>query len=170
MRKRSSEISIIFGEFTVLNPAGILFAATGNSTITASQQLASQAEKFREEQKRTSLELEEKPLIIQEKKGASLEKIEGPRFTVKTIKLDGNTIFPTTTFEKFIVPFQNKETSFEELLDVAGKITDVYIAAGYSTCQAFIAPQKVADGHVTIQVMEGKAGVRGYPENKLLHA
>jgi len=155
--KHRAVFSVVFG-FIVLISNKPLLAATSSSAVAASQQLTSQAEKFREEQKKKPLEPEEKPLIIQEKERQAPEKIEGPRFTVTKIKLEGNTVLSSESFEKLIAPYQNKETSFEELTAVAEKITDAYIAAGHSTSQAFIPPQKLEDGVATIKIMEGKVG------------
>ena len=155
--KNNCTLIITFG-LTVLGSWGPLLAADDSSTTTASQQLTSQAEKFREEQKKKPLGPEEKPLIVQEKEKQAPEKIEGPRFTVKKIKLEGNTLLSSKALEKYTAPYENKESSFEELSVVAEKITDAYIAAGYSTSQAYIPPQKVEDGTVTLKVLEGKVG------------
>ena len=141
-------------------------AADNSSPAAASQQLAAQAESFREEQKKKPLAPEEKLEIVQEKKKEAPQKIEGPRFFVKKIGLSGNTVLSSAALEKYTAPYENKDSSFEELAAVADKITDVYIAAGYSTSQAYLAPQKIEDGGVTIKVVEGKVGAVRVEGNK----
>ena len=158
MISQQKSIALVVSGVLFLTPPYPLFAATSSVETAASQQLTSQAEKFREEQKMRPLELQEKPVIVREKENAAPERIEGPRFTVKKIRVEGNTALPSAALESLIAPYENKETSFEELAVAADKITDAYIAAGHSTSQAYLPPQKVENGVVTIKVLEGKVG------------
>src|SRR3989338_242525 len=153
----SRKISILLAEsvalYLLLCPHA--FAATEVSD-EAKQQLVSQAESFRKEAKPPSLEEEEKPEIVVEEKEEPEPKEEGPKFFVKKIRLEGNTVFSEEDLRPLISPFENKEQSFASLANLSAAITNTYRAKGYLTSRAYIPPQKVENGTVTIKILEGK--------------
>lgn len=156
MLKKFNPILAVISLFIALGFCEPALAAADTSAAAASQQLTSQANLFRDAQKKKPLAPEEKPQIVKKKEKEAPPKIPGPRFFVKKIKLEGNTVLSSAALEKYTAAYNNRETSFEELASLADKITEVYIASGYSTSQAYLPPQKIEDGTVTLQVVEGK--------------
>lgn len=76
--------------------------------------------------------------------------------TVKQFIVQGSTVFSDADFNPILKPYLNKPISFLELLAVRSAITQYYVEQGYVTSGAYIPPQRLGDGVVTIQVIEGK--------------
>lgn len=95
---------------------------------------------------------------------------EGPRIVVKAFKLRGAVDRPKhhlkvaeaqAVLDAARDAQPAKGFSINQLQEVANKVAAYYDAHGYILAQAFIPAQKVTDGVVTVQVLEGKlAGVR----------
>ncbi|MGB6297634.1 MAG: ShlB/FhaC/HecB family hemolysin secretion/activation protein [Rivularia sp. (in: cyanobacteria)] len=82
------------------------------------------------------------------------------KFSIKEIKVKGNTVLQTEINEK-IKTFQDKyegEYTFENLIELRTEITQLYIKNDYITSGAFIFfdSEEFKQGIVTIQVVEGK--------------
>lgn len=76
-------------------------------------------------------------------------------FYVAEIKVVGSTVFDEADLADLLDSYRDRQVSFNELLQLRSDITDRYVDAGYLTSGAFIPPQTVVDGTVTIQVVEG---------------
>ncbi|XGW00175.1 MAG: ShlB/FhaC/HecB family hemolysin secretion/activation protein [Leptolyngbya sp. BL-A-14] len=76
-------------------------------------------------------------------------------FRVDRIEVVGSTVFKPEQFGKVTAPFVGRELTFAELLQARDAITKLYVDHGYVTTGALIGPQKIKDGVVTIQVVEG---------------
>ncbi|MBI4341917.1 MAG: ShlB/FhaC/HecB family hemolysin secretion/activation protein [Candidatus Omnitrophica bacterium] len=80
------------------------------------------------------------------------------RFVVSAIQLQGNTVFPTATFASLIAAYEQREVTVQELQVLAEAIQQVYRQRGYVTTVAFLSPQRIEAGRVTIQIVEGRLG------------
>jgi hemolysin activation/secretion protein len=78
------------------------------------------------------------------------------KILVKQVRVLGSTIFNTAELDKIVAPFIGKESTFEDLLAIRTAITQLYTSRGYTTSGAFLPPQDVSDGTVTVQVIEGE--------------
>lgn len=82
-----------------------------------------------------------------------------PAFTgtipVKGFQVVGSTVFTAKKLKKVLAEFTNKNLSFNELLAAEAKIAKLYEDKGYINSGAVIPAQEIADGMVTIQVIEG---------------
>jgi hemolysin activation/secretion protein len=74
---------------------------------------------------------------------------------VKQFQFEGNSVFSDEELSKITAPYE-KEITAEELQEVKNKITQFYIEAGYTNSGAILPDQKVADGIITIKIIEGK--------------
>lgn len=74
---------------------------------------------------------------------------------IKRINVVGSTILTTSEVKLLTAPLENKSVSFNQLQEVADKITQIYQDRNYITSRAVLAPQDIKDGVVTIQVREG---------------
>jgi len=79
----------------------------------------------------------------------------GAKVKIKEIEVRGSTVFSQTEIEAVIAPFIGKEATFEEILQIRTVITNLYLDNGYSTSGAFLPPQDLTNGKITIQVVEG---------------
>ncbi len=78
------------------------------------------------------------------------------RIFIKTVEVLGNTVLHQE-IAALITPFQNREASFEDLLNLRSDITQLYLKNGYITSGAFLLNnQKLSQGEIQIQVVEGE--------------
>jgi hemolysin activation/secretion protein len=68
----------------------------------------------------------------------------------------GSTVFKAEDFLPITQRCQGQSLRFTDLLDIRSEITKLYVEKGYQTSGAYIPPQVLEDGVVTIQVIEGK--------------
>lgn len=86
----------------------------------------------------------------------SLEAAPSERFSVKKIQVLGNTVLQPQ-INTLIQKFENREITFEELIELRSQITQLYIQNGYVTSGAFLPNnQNLSRGIVIIQVVEGE--------------
>ncbi len=145
----------------------VIFGATAspawaaNETVQqAADQLTSQAESFRDEQEALARKPKTPaPTVIEDSnKPQTPPAPAGPKLLVAKIELEGNTIFPAERFRELTSAYENRESSFEELAQLAEAVANVYRIAGFSTTTAFIPPQKIKNGVVILRVAEGQVG------------
>ncbi|PZO38865.1 MAG: ShlB/FhaC/HecB family hemolysin secretion/activation protein [Pseudanabaena frigida] len=75
---------------------------------------------------------------------------------VKRIDIIGSTILSASQIEQLTSPLINKSAKLSQIREIADKITKIYQDGNFITSRAFIPPQDIKDGIVTIQVVEGK--------------
>ena len=75
--------------------------------------------------------------------------------TVEQFRFEGNTAFDSGQLAQVTAPFVGRPISFADLLQARSAVTQLYVDNGYVTSGAFIPPQTIEDGVVTIQVIEG---------------
>ncbi len=83
------------------------------------------------------------------------DKIPGT-LTVDRFEVIGSTVFTPEELAAVTAPFSKRPITFAELLQVQDAITQLYIKGGYITSGAFIPPQPLKNGVVTIEVLEGE--------------
>ncbi|WP_107670205.1 ShlB/FhaC/HecB family hemolysin secretion/activation protein [Cyanothece sp. BG0011] len=76
--------------------------------------------------------------------------------TVKAFSFEGNTAFDTEELKEVIEEFIDRPLSFAELLQARSAITQYYVDQGYVTSGAYIPPQTIENGIVTIKIVEGQ--------------
>ena len=76
--------------------------------------------------------------------------------TVERFDVVGSTVFSAEELAAVTAPFTNRPLSNAELYQVRSAITQFYNDQGYITSGAYIPPQEIRDGVVTIQVIEGE--------------
>jgi hemolysin activation/secretion protein len=75
---------------------------------------------------------------------------------VKKVKIIGSTILTSAELETISKSLEGQQVTPEQIQQAAQSITKIYADRGYITSQAVVDPQKVVDGTVTIQVIEGR--------------
>jgi hemolysin activation/secretion protein len=75
---------------------------------------------------------------------------------VKQFNVVGSTVFSAQDFAKITQPYTDRTISLAELFEVRTRITNLYLERGYITSGAYIPAQKLENGIVTIQILEGR--------------
>lgn len=78
------------------------------------------------------------------------------RVFIKTIIVEGSTVFDQEELHKVTAPFEGKYATSEELQAIRIAITDLYVSSGYITSGAFLPSQDLTEGIVRVQVVEGR--------------
>lgn len=83
---------------------------------------------------------------------------DGQRILVKGFRISGATVFADSELLPLVGDVAGKNLGFAELDAVAARLTRHYRDAGYLLARAYLAPQDIRDGIVTIAVAEGRVG------------
>ena len=75
---------------------------------------------------------------------------------VKKVKIVGSTILNDVELVTISKTLEGQQVTPEQIQKVAQSISQIYADRGYLTSQAVVDPQKIVDGVVTIQVIEGR--------------
>ena len=75
---------------------------------------------------------------------------------VKKVKIVGSTILNDVELVTISKTLEGQQVTPEQIQKAAQSITQIYADRGYLTSQAAVDPQKIVDGVVTIQVVEGR--------------
>ena len=78
-----------------------------------------------------------------------------PTVQVRAFRVDGNTLLDPALLQATLQPWQGTR-SLAELRQAAQAVQGLYGQAGYGAVVAYLPPQPVADGTVTVVVVEGK--------------
>ncbi len=86
--------------------------------------------------------------------GALDRAAKGPKLMVKDIRLVGNTAFTSQQLSEITAPYTNRELGAEDLESLRLALTYYYVNHGYLTSGAVVPEQDVADGVLTMQIVE----------------
>lgn len=87
------------------------------------------------------------------------EPVPAPTTTVYVdrVLVQGSTIFSADELAAVVRPFEKRNLTFEQLLEIRSAVTKLYSDRGYITSGAFLPPQDdLATGTIKIQVVEGE--------------
>ncbi|MBA2486332.1 MAG: ShlB/FhaC/HecB family hemolysin secretion/activation protein [Nitrospira sp.] len=79
-----------------------------------------------------------------------------PKIMVKDIRVVGSTAFMPSQLAEVTAPYTNRELTAEDLEALRLGLTYYYINHGYVTSGAVVPEQDVADGILTMQIIEGR--------------
>ena len=97
-------------------------------------------------------------LPIQREATPALPLPAGPKFLVSSLHVTGQTHFSESELVATTGFKPGSELSLDDLRAMTAKITDLYNRSGYFVAQAYLPPQDIKDGAVTIAVIEGRYG------------
>lgn len=123
-------------------------------------------EQQRKEQKAIPTEDQAPKIEIETPQTSPSVQIQAPSFKVDTIQVEGSTLFGAADFAAITSPYQGQEATLNDLEKVVEQINKLYWEKGYLTTQAYVPPQDVDKGTVTIKVVEGRLGKICVSENK----
>ncbi len=80
----------------------------------------------------------------------------GPRFVLRSVTFDGNTVFTDEELTEVAAPFLEQPVAAEQLEDLRRRLTLHYIDAGYINSGAVLPDQSVVEGSITYRIVEGE--------------
>ena len=83
---------------------------------------------------------------------------DGRRFFVKGFHFVGNSVFTEARLRRVVERFVDLQLNLNDLSKAADAITRYYRDQGFPVASAFVPVQRVEDGLVVIQILEGKLG------------
>lgn len=75
--------------------------------------------------------------------------------TVERFEFEGNTAISNEALSEVVQEFVSVPITISQLYEARSRITQVYVEAGYVTSGAYIPPQRLQDGVVLVQIVEG---------------
>ena len=90
----------------------------------------------------------------------------GARFTVYGFEFVGNTLFSEARLRRLVERYIDLELNLFELNSAADAVTRFYRQQGYPVARAIIPAQRVTDGVVRVEVVEGHIGSVRFDGNK----
>ncbi len=94
----------------------------------------------------------------------------GTSFMVNHIEVQGNSIIKDDEIRKIVGPYEGKELSSEDLTSMVSAINTAYQKKGFTTSLAYVPPQDLERGTVTIKILEGTVGEMEVTGNKYFKA
>ncbi len=93
--------------------------------------------------------------------------------TVTHFEFAGNTIYSSEELGRLVSSYTQRPITLIELYEAADKVTDFYVRRGYALASALVPAQKVTEGTVRLEVIEGRIGsvryegIKHYAEDDL---
>ncbi|MFA5272118.1 MAG: ShlB/FhaC/HecB family hemolysin secretion/activation protein [Candidatus Omnitrophota bacterium] len=149
--------------FFVFLTLSLICPAVFAQTPPTSQSIGAvdQQQKALEEQRMIEKQIEtkrKKPQIEEEKPAEAPAIPEGKKVLIKTIIVEGVTLLSDKDLKAVISQYEGKELYLSEMQKVADLITDIYRKQGHTTSRAYLPPQTIKDGILTIKIIEGIVG------------
>jgi len=88
------------------------------------------------------------------------------RFLVSGFAFEGNTVVPEAILQRITERFLDLQLTLAELDRAAADITAFYRDRGFTVARAFVPAQRIEDGLVTIQIIEGRLDSVAFKGNK----
>lgn len=82
----------------------------------------------------------------------------GKSLVVQHFEFSGNTIFTDAQLAALVADYTGKPVSLIQLYEAADRITSHYVEAGYTLASAQLPAQKISEGVVKLEVIEGRVG------------
>jgi len=80
----------------------------------------------------------------------------GATFAIHRIELTGNTVLDAATVERITQPFVNHDLGTNRINLLLRRLTEAFVQQGFVTTRAYLPPQNLKDGVLTIAVLPGK--------------
>jgi len=149
------------------------YAATAPTVPSGQQAGGIEAGRALQEKEQKLREAAEKP-----KSSAQVERPEevkpgvpeAQKALVNTIEVSGVTFFPAKAINGITRHYEGRMLTVAEMQEVVNKITDLYRQSGYITSRAVLPPQKIENGVLKINVLEGLMGKVEIKGNKYYRA
>ena len=99
-----------------------------------------------------------KPPVPATPAAAAAAALDGQSVELRSVRIEGNRALPTDALLARLGPLAGRRFMLPQLYQLAEQITVAYRAEGYPLAQALVPAQRLADGMLVIQVIEGTIG------------
>ncbi|MBL6750944.1 MAG: ShlB/FhaC/HecB family hemolysin secretion/activation protein [Nevskia sp.] len=106
------------------------------------------------------------PQVSAPPKAPSPGATKGPTIVVRQFVFSGNTLFKDEELAAQVTSYLGHPISLGELYEAADKVAEYYSAAGYTLASVAVPAQKIKDGVVRLEVIEGHVGAIGFDGNR----
>lgn len=137
---------------------GYSFLAVSLMTASATAQVVPQADPGQIERRfeqRPDVQSAPKPVIETPALPSATTEDSDITLTLESVEVKGATIYSASEIEALYADKLGKQVTLGEVQAIANAITLKYRSAGYVLSQAVLPAQKIDDGHVSIEVVEG---------------
>ncbi|MBN9409112.1 MAG: ShlB/FhaC/HecB family hemolysin secretion/activation protein [Burkholderiales bacterium] len=100
-------------------------------------------------------QLSSPPEVMFSREPAVQQRAQTQRFLVSGFTFKGNTQFSEALLRQLVEPYLDLQLTLGELDRIADRITAFYRSRGFTVARAYLPAQRVEDGLVTIQIIEG---------------
>ncbi len=111
----------------------------------------------------------EKPLIDVPAQ-PSIVQVDRDVFQVNRIEVHGNAIIADADMRRLVSVYEGREVTADDLATLVARINEEYRSRGYLTSLAFVPPQDLERGVITVKVLEGVIGDMEVSGNKYFKA
>jgi hemolysin activation/secretion protein len=80
----------------------------------------------------------------------------GPAFVLRDIRFEGNTVLSDEELAAIAAPYVGRPVTAEDLEELRREVTLAYVEEGYINSGAVLPDQTIADGTITIRIIEGR--------------
>lgn len=137
----------------------VAFFKIGFAETTPVEDMRSQEIQQKEELLRDKVEQPKKASVLPEPTPLSKTAIQSQeKVFIKEIKVTESTLIPKKEIRDIVLHFENKELTLKEIQEIADRITDAYRQKGFITSRAYLPPQNLKEGVLTLKVIEGQMG------------
>ena len=137
-----------------LTASTLLIASVGSLTAQALP-IAQRTDRLSQPQTLPSPLPSQKPTIAPPQITPPKPEFSSTLIQVRKISVTGSTVFTPAELAILTQSFEGKSTTLQDLQSLADRITQQYLDRGYITSRAIISEQKITDGLVNLQVIEG---------------
>ncbi|HBB79023.1 hypothetical protein BBI09_04150 [Stutzerimonas xanthomarina] len=88
----------------------------------------------------------------------STKKVGGPKVELKAVRFTENTRIDDASLQSVVAPAIGQSLDLDELRELARQVTLYYRKQGYPFARAYLPAQRMANGELTIEVIEGRYG------------
>lgn len=104
------------------------------------------------------------PIATPQKK-APAGAAQGPTLVVSSFVFSGNTVYSSELLASLVSGYLNRPVTLAQLYEAADRVADFYARHGYALASVNLPAQKVKDGVVRFEVIEGRIGKIGFDGN-----
>jgi hemolysin activation/secretion protein len=91
---------------------------------------------------------------------------KGPSIVVHQFTFSGNTLYKDEELAPLIAEYLGRPISLGELYEAADKVAEFYASNGYTLASVAVPAQKIKDGVVRLEVIEGHVAAVGFEGNR----
>ncbi len=138
-----------------LSAATLLLTSAGHLAVTAQTLPIAQNNRLIQPQTLPSPLPTTKPQITPPTTPQPTPQNSSTPIAIRKIVVTGSTVLTASELTNLTQPLEGKSSILKELQTLADRITQIYLERGYLTSRAIVSEQKIIDGIVKIQVIEG---------------